>query len=102
MFPMSRTTLTGSVNVRLSQRDLAALDAMRGRSTRATALRGLLRAEVVRRKQAQGPRTPPTHAESLRLLALHAELDAGAAIELERSLRTQAEVDALNALMDAD
>jgi len=81
------------ITIRLSEKDVATLDRLRGSADRSTFLRTLLRQAVRKPKAAK-----PSRDDALRMLAEHAEHDPRAAIHLEETLRGQEEVARLNAI----
>ena len=80
------------ITIRLSAKDIATLDKLRGAVDRSTFLRTLIRRASPKRA------IKPTHEEALGYLAQHAEHDARAAIALEQRLCQDADLERLRAL----
>jgi hypothetical protein len=94
---MSQTSLDETVKFRLSTRDLALLDQVRGKATRGTFLRSLIR-QAASSSTAKANAKPPTKQDALKLLASHAEHDSAAAIELVQRMSQEEELDRLRKL----
>jgi hypothetical protein len=99
MAAVSVSNLGERVTVRLTEQDARALDEIRGRRTRATALRSLIREAAARRSRST---TPPSRREALALLADQARFDRSAAVELVRTLDTDEQLARLRGITADD
>lgn len=82
------------ITIRLSARDVATLDRLRGSADRSTFLRTLLRRATRKPKTSN----PPTYEDALRALAEHAEHDPAAAVRLAELTAQDEQLERANAL----